>query len=217
MQQLDQTLPPHPLGPYKRPRGGHPLIGNVSPSCRGGYTNQGYVREYSPDHPNADRQGFLFQHRLVAECYLGRLLTKKEQVHHKNGDRQDNRWENLEVMSQQEHYAHHHQPIPLTEERVKAALLGRSISLAAALLGVHPQTLRNRFDHLLTKRRTAGQAYPQYLVQQTRELAADPKMSMRAASPLLGISVMTLIRVCQMEGIAWQAAHSGRPKTHRPA
>jgi hypothetical protein len=36
-------------------------------------------------------------HRLVMEKFLGRLLTKKETVHHRNGRRWDNRLKNLQV------------------------------------------------------------------------------------------------------------------------
>lgn len=42
-------------------------------------------------------------HRTVAEEKIGRPLKKGEIVHHINGDRLDNRPENLEVMTQREH------------------------------------------------------------------------------------------------------------------
>lgn len=60
----------------------------------------GYVRltgEY--DHPNADKYGHLYEHTRVMSEFLGRPLHKKENVHHKNGVKDDNRIENLELWS----------------------------------------------------------------------------------------------------------------------
>lgn len=41
----------------------------------------------------------IFQHRFVMEEFLGRKLQDNETIHHKNGDRNDNRIENLELWS----------------------------------------------------------------------------------------------------------------------
>jgi hypothetical protein len=46
-------------------------------------------------------------HRIVAEEMLGRSLTSKEVVHHKDGNKWNNAPENLEVMSQSQHVRIH--------------------------------------------------------------------------------------------------------------
>lgn len=65
--------------------------------------SNGYVRIYQPDHPSAYANGRVLEHRVVAEERLGRPLGPDDHVHHVNGDKADNRPENLVVLGHGEH------------------------------------------------------------------------------------------------------------------
>jgi hypothetical protein len=77
--------------------------------------SDGYVAVCLAEHPNAMNGRYVFEHRVVMENMLGRLLGSEEHVHHINEIKSDNRPENLQVLSAVEHMSLHHG----TSEQVK--------------------------------------------------------------------------------------------------
>jgi hypothetical protein len=66
----------------------------------------GYVLIYMPGHPNAKvgrTHGYVYEHRLVMSNHLGRPLEPYEFVHHRNAIKDDNRLENLELITRNVH------------------------------------------------------------------------------------------------------------------
>jgi transposase-like protein len=61
----------------------------------------GHVMIQSRDHPRASAKGYVPEHHVVMEERLGRFLVPGEKVRHLNGERSDNRPENLELVPAQ--------------------------------------------------------------------------------------------------------------------
>jgi hypothetical protein len=76
---------------------GDPLVSLRSEVGGGSLSSKGYRIVYRPGHPNANRYGRLPEHRWIMAETLGRPLQDDENVHHINGNRLDNRPENLEL------------------------------------------------------------------------------------------------------------------------
>ncbi len=86
----------------------HP--GSRNPNWKGGRSvaSNGYVLvRVGVGHRLADVRGYAYEHRLAAEAKLGRPLAPTEQVHHVDGNKQNNVPDNLEVVTPAEHRATH--------------------------------------------------------------------------------------------------------------
>lgn len=76
-----------------------PLIGSL-------WESKGYIHIYLMKR-NIGGNGYYPYHRWIIEQELGRKLGRREIVHHKNGNKLDNRRENLELMSLSDHMSYH--------------------------------------------------------------------------------------------------------------
>lgn len=66
----------------------------------------GYVAIIRRGHPLADKRGRVLEHRYIA-WEAGLFDDPALEVHHRNGDKLDNRLENLEVLTTAEHASRH--------------------------------------------------------------------------------------------------------------
>lgn len=68
---------------------------------------RGYRYTKNKDHPNANKNGYVSEHRMVMSEHIGRPLLESEIVHHINGNKSDNRIENLVILTRASHAAEH--------------------------------------------------------------------------------------------------------------
>lgn len=93
----------------------------------------GYWWIRDPNNPMATTQGYVKEHRLIMSKSVGRPLKKSEIVHHINGDKEDNRIENLIIVTINTHNLIHNPKI------LKKCLKCNKYSVAKNLCSKHYQ------------------------------------------------------------------------------
>lgn len=84
----------------KRFVSGHNGRGEFNTRWKGGVLyRSGYKFIRLPDHPFCDNHGYVREHRWIMEQHIGRYLTEKEVVHHRDKNRLNNEISNLELIS----------------------------------------------------------------------------------------------------------------------
>lgn len=107
---------------YMKGEGNHQygVKGELNSSWKGGKrkSSYGYYLIYSPEHPFANGDGMVFEHRLVAEQFLlteensveingKKYLSPDFVVHHRDGNKTNNDVSNLQIMTLSEHTKYH--------------------------------------------------------------------------------------------------------------
>lgn len=67
-----------------------------------------YKEVFLPDHPFSRKDGYVYEHTLVAERKIGRYISKGEVVHHVDGNKQNNVPDNLWVFKTTNDHTRYH-------------------------------------------------------------------------------------------------------------
>ena len=174
------------------------------------------LRKLQPYTPTKHNMGYLalgrqrLMHRVVAACWLDNFDPSK-QVHHINGDKTDNRADNLECLTQQEHLLDRHAEemsangkylrTPETREKIRQARLGAVTSeetkakQRAALLG-RKRPFFTRAPHSPESLQSKSESHPR---NTACEVLGVVYRSFAEASKATGIHRFTVRKRCLSE------------------
>ena len=62
-----------------------------------------YILVQANWHPYANKNGYIYLHRVLIESKIGRYLVRDELVHHIDGNPENNHWSNLEITTRRGH------------------------------------------------------------------------------------------------------------------
>lgn len=84
----------------------------------------GYYYILAPEHPNANKSGYVAEHIFIITQEIGRALEDDEIVHHINLNKHDNRLENLALTNRKKHGKWHYMLEEIAIEFMKLGLVG---------------------------------------------------------------------------------------------
>jgi len=95
----------------------------------------GYIEIFEPKHPMARKNGYVFEHRMIA--YDNNLLKDfTKEIHHINGVKTDNRIENLKILLKSKHTRHHHKGVKQSRKNNRTCWYKDCNNLTASKYGL---------------------------------------------------------------------------------
>lgn len=89
-------------------KGHHNSLSEYNPRLKGKKNEREYILITKKDHPKRRKNGYVLEHRLVYETYYNCCLLDYADIHHINGNKSDNRIENLAPTHHNNHHSSYH-------------------------------------------------------------------------------------------------------------